>query len=94
MVNVINEKGILLSNCYFQIRKINNTYILLNRFQNDFKPKYGPNKNVDSTSTVVWTSNDGLYFDSKNRYLLTEKNVDNHNTFIACQQCGENKKIM
>lgn len=89
-----NEKGILLSNCYFQIRKINNTYILLNRFQNDFKARYGPNKNVDSTFTVVWTSNDGLYFDSNNRYLLTEKNVDNHNTFIACQQCGENKKII
>ena len=37
-----NEKGILLSNCYFQIRKINNTYILLNRFQNDFKPMANP----------------------------------------------------
>lgn len=89
-----NKRGILLSNCYFQIRKLKNTYILLNRFQDDFKMIYGINKSVDRTYTVIWTSDDGLHFDSNNRYLLTEKHIDNHNTFINCEQCGEKKKIM
>lgn len=89
-----NKKGIHVSNCYFQIRKLNNCYLLINRYQSDFRLIHGPRTTSEKTSTIIWTSDDGLSFDSENRFIISDEDVDNHNTFFVCQQCEEGNKIM
>jgi hypothetical protein len=91
-----NKKGINVSNCYFQIRKLNNCYLLINRYQSDFRLIHGLRSAVDKTSTIIWTSDDGLSFNSENRFIISDEHVDNHNTFFINQECPEEKenKIM